>query len=77
MNDRAELLESALDILPDGIALADRDGRVTFCNRAAGAITGHHALEFVGYPVQSASEALVVGDSKPWTTLRRMPCSPS
>jgi hypothetical protein len=34
-------------------------------------------LEFVGYPVQSASEALVVGDSKPWTTLRRMPCSPS
>ena len=41
MTDRTELLEAALDSLPDGIVLASQEGQVMFWNRAAEAITGH------------------------------------
>jgi len=39
MSDRTELLEAALDSLPEGVALADLEGRVAFWNHAAHAIT--------------------------------------
>ncbi len=55
MADRTELLEAALDSLPEGIALVDAGGRVAFWNRSAEAITGHAAGELVA---RSASEAL-------------------
>ena len=41
MTDRAELLEAALDSLPEGSVLVDAEGRVVFWNRAAAAITGY------------------------------------
>ena len=41
MRDRTELLESALDSLPDGIALLGMEGEVVFWNHAAEAITGY------------------------------------
>jgi PAS domain S-box-containing protein len=38
--DRTELLESALDSLTEGVALADEGGRVALWNRAAETISG-------------------------------------
>jgi len=55
MTDRTELLEAALDSLPDGIALIDDEGRVAFWNRSAEAITGHSGVDLIS---RSASEVL-------------------
>lgn len=66
MIDRMELLEAALDILPDGVALADAKGCVSFWNSAAEAITGHPRATVVGRPVSDAQEALVVGGARRW-----------
>ena len=41
MRDSAELLESALDSLPAGIALFGMEGEVVFWNRVAESITGY------------------------------------
>ena len=43
-----ELLEAALDSLPEGVGIFDRDGAVTFWNQAAQCITGHAAVELLG-----------------------------
>lgn len=51
MTDRTGLLESALDALPDGIALFGTRGEVTFWNRAAEAITGYAGTELLGRTV--------------------------
>jgi diguanylate cyclase (GGDEF)-like protein/PAS domain S-box-containing protein len=48
MTDRTELLEAALDSLPEGIALLGEDRQVVFWNRAAEVITGYAGLELVG-----------------------------
>jgi diguanylate cyclase (GGDEF)-like protein/PAS domain S-box-containing protein len=53
--DRTELLESALDALPDGIALFGMEGEVVFWNRAAEAITGYPGMDLLG---QSVPETL-------------------
>lgn len=49
--DRTELLESALDALPDGIALFGPEGEVMFWNHAAEAITGYAGSELLGRSV--------------------------
>jgi diguanylate cyclase (GGDEF)-like protein/PAS domain S-box-containing protein len=67
MTDRMELLEAALDILPDGIALAGLEGRVAFWNSAAEAITGHARANLLGRPVKHALETLIVGGARQWT----------
>ena len=69
MVDRAQLLEAALGCLPEGIALADMEGRVAFWSRAAEAITGYTGAEVLGAPVRDALEKLVVGGVRQWTTL--------
>ena len=43
MADREELMEAALEVYPEGLALLDIDGRVVLWNRAAEAITGYAA----------------------------------
>lgn len=48
MVDRAELLESALDSMQDGIALFGMGGEVAFWNQAAEATTGYAAVEVMG-----------------------------
>ena len=45
MADRTELVEAALDVYPEGLALLDSDERVVFWNRAAEQITGLPAHE--------------------------------
>jgi diguanylate cyclase (GGDEF)-like protein/PAS domain S-box-containing protein len=67
MTDRMELLEAALDILPDGIALAGLKGGVTFWNSAAEAITGHARANLLGRRVSDALETLIVGGARQWT----------
>ena len=67
MADRKELLESALDGLAEGVALADHDGRVALWNRAAKAITGFTSGEIVGRGVKETLDALVVGGVQHWT----------
>lgn len=48
MAERAELLESVLENLPDGLAVMDLEGRVNCWNQAAQAMTGYSAVEMVG-----------------------------
>ena len=59
MRDRTEMLESALDSLPDGIVLFGVEGEVVFWNQAAEAITGYAGLEVVGQATPEALEPLV------------------
>lgn len=59
MADRGELLESALDVYPEGLALLDQVGRVVFWNRAAETITGHCSANLVGRELPQALEPLM------------------
>jgi diguanylate cyclase (GGDEF)-like protein/PAS domain S-box-containing protein len=61
MTDRTELLEAALDSLPEGIALIDGEGRVAFWNRSAEAIVGHAAVDLVSRSATVALEPLLIG----------------
>lgn len=47
MTDRIELLEAALDALPEGVGLFAEDGDVAFWNQAAQDITGYSAFELI------------------------------
>ncbi|HEY1159862.1 MAG TPA: diguanylate cyclase [Terracidiphilus sp.] len=67
MTDRTELLEATLGSLPEGIALADEEGRVVFWNGAAEAITGHLGAGLLGRPVRETLESLIVGGARQWT----------
>jgi diguanylate cyclase (GGDEF)-like protein/PAS domain S-box-containing protein len=53
MSDRTEILESALDSLPDGIVLFGVEGEVVFWNQAAAAITGYKGADVVGRPASA------------------------
>lgn len=66
MTDRAHLLESALNALPEGLALVDTDGHLAFWNVAAEAITGRTAPETIGRNVREVLDALVVGGAAHW-----------
>jgi diguanylate cyclase (GGDEF)-like protein/PAS domain S-box-containing protein len=59
MRDRTEILESALDSLPDGIVLLGAEDEVVFWNQAAAAITGFAGLDVVGRPAPEALETLM------------------
>ena len=66
MTDRIELLEAALDSLPEGIALAGVEGKLAFWNRAAEEITGHTSSGLIGLPVRDALDTLIVGGASHW-----------
>jgi diguanylate cyclase (GGDEF)-like protein/PAS domain S-box-containing protein len=54
MADRTELLEAALDCLPEGIALIGAEGQVLLWNRAAEAITGYASADLLSRAVPEA-----------------------
>lgn len=58
MKDRTALLESALDNLPQGVALRDREGVIVFWNQAAAAITGFAAADLMGRAIPEALRPL-------------------
>jgi diguanylate cyclase (GGDEF)-like protein/PAS domain S-box-containing protein len=64
--DRTELLESALDSLTEGIALAGQDGRVALWNRTAETISGFTRAEVVGRTVREMLNVVVVGGVQHW-----------
>ena len=51
MRDRAELLESALNSLPQGIGLLSQEGEIAFWSQAAEAITGYGRAELLRRPL--------------------------
>jgi diguanylate cyclase (GGDEF)-like protein/PAS domain S-box-containing protein len=59
MADRAELMEAAIEVYPEGLALLDGDGRVVLWNRAAEAITGYARAGVVGRELPQALQPLV------------------
>jgi diguanylate cyclase (GGDEF)-like protein/PAS domain S-box-containing protein len=60
MKDRSELVEAALDVYPEGLALLDPDGRVVFWNRAAETMTGYTGADLLGRPIPEALEPLTL-----------------
>jgi len=58
--ERKELLESALDSLPDGVAVFSTEDEVILWNHAAEAITGYAGRELLTMPVPKVLEALLV-----------------
>ena len=58
MANRCELLESALDGLPDGIALMGDGDEVVFWNQAAEEITGYAAMDLLKKPLPADLEEL-------------------
>lgn len=68
MVERVEFLESALNSLAEGVALADQQGCVALWNRPAETITGYPGGETVGRPIKETLEALVVGGARSWIT---------
>lgn len=61
MADRAELMEAALEVYPEGLALIDPDQRVVFWNRAAEWMTGYSGAEIVGRSLPDALDPLASG----------------
>ena len=63
MADRAELIESTLDMLLEGVAVLDGGGHVAFWNQAALAISGYAAIDLLGRPVPEGLKTLLDGVS--------------
>ncbi|HEY2858889.1 MAG TPA: PAS domain S-box protein, partial [Terracidiphilus sp.] len=59
MADRAEFLEAALDVYPQGLALLDQVGRAVYWNRTAELITGHCSVGIVGRELPQGLEPLM------------------
>jgi diguanylate cyclase (GGDEF)-like protein/PAS domain S-box-containing protein len=50
MVSRAEILEAALDLLEEGVAVLDERSNVLFWNKAAAALTGHQREDVISLP---------------------------
>jgi diguanylate cyclase (GGDEF)-like protein/PAS domain S-box-containing protein len=61
MTDRTELMEAALDSLPDGIALFGAEGEVLFWSQAAEAILGYSSLDLLTFALPEALKPLLDG----------------
>ncbi len=61
MIERTDLLESALDSLPDGVAVFGAEGKVVWWNHAAEAITGYAGMDLPAQPVAAVLEGLLEG----------------
>jgi diguanylate cyclase (GGDEF)-like protein/PAS domain S-box-containing protein len=64
MTDRTELIEAALDSLPEGIALLGDRGEVMFWNRAAEAISGYASVELLTRPIPEGLEELLLDGTR-------------
>jgi diguanylate cyclase (GGDEF)-like protein/PAS domain S-box-containing protein len=60
MADRSELVEAALDMYPEGLALLDMDERVVFWNRAAEMMTGYGSADILGRRIPDGLEPLTL-----------------
>ena len=59
MSERAELLEAALDAIPDGVGLMGENCQLVFWNHAAQAITGYASIDLMGRPAPEPLKMLL------------------
>ena len=59
-SDRGQLMEAALSVYPEGLALLDLEERVVFWNRAAEVVTGYFAADILRRRIPGPLEALTV-----------------
>lgn len=64
MMERTELLESALDSLPDGVAVFSTEDEVVLWNHAAEAITGYAGMDLLKRTVPEELEPLLLDRSR-------------
>ena len=64
MADRTELLEVALDILPEGVALLGVEGQVVFWNHAAESISGYASAELLSRQAPEPLEPLLLAGAR-------------
>jgi diguanylate cyclase (GGDEF)-like protein/PAS domain S-box-containing protein len=64
MADRMELLEVALDSIPEGVALLGGEGQVMLWNRAAEAITGHVSVDLLSRQAPEPLEPLLTASAR-------------
>ncbi|MGA2350061.1 MAG: diguanylate cyclase [Terracidiphilus sp.] len=77
MADRTELLEAALDSLPEGMALLSAEADIVFWNRAAEAITGYRGADLLSRQVPEPLEPLLLacaGFGRPESIAGTGPC---
>ncbi len=67
MADRSELLEAALDSLPEGIALVSTEGQVVLWNQSAEAITGYAGVDLLSRQIPEPLEPLLLPCAAPGT----------
>jgi PAS domain S-box-containing protein/diguanylate cyclase (GGDEF)-like protein len=65
MTDRTELLEAALNSLPEGVALLGEEGNVVFWSQAAEAITGYSGYDLLGRPIPEPLKPLLDRQAPP------------
>jgi diguanylate cyclase (GGDEF)-like protein/PAS domain S-box-containing protein len=63
MTNRSELVEAALDVYPEGLALLDLEKRVVFWNQSAERMMGFSSADLVGRRIPGALEPLLVSES--------------
>jgi PAS domain S-box-containing protein/diguanylate cyclase (GGDEF)-like protein len=64
MTDRTEMLEAALEIVPDGVALLGLDDQLVFWNRAAEAIAGYTGAELLSRQSPEALKPLLLAGAR-------------
>ncbi|MGA3161388.1 MAG: diguanylate cyclase [Terracidiphilus sp.] len=64
MADRTELLEAALEIYPEGVALLGSENQVAFWNHAAEAITGYGSADLLSRQVPEPLEPLLSASAR-------------
>jgi PAS domain S-box-containing protein/diguanylate cyclase (GGDEF)-like protein len=64
MTDRTEMLEAALEIVPDGVALLGLEDQVVLWNRAAEAIAGYTGAELLSRQAPEALEPLLLAAAR-------------
>jgi diguanylate cyclase (GGDEF)-like protein/PAS domain S-box-containing protein len=64
MADRTELLEVALDIIPEGVALLGGEGQIVLWNRSAEAITGYGSADLLSRQAPEPLEPLLLAGAR-------------
>jgi diguanylate cyclase (GGDEF)-like protein/PAS domain S-box-containing protein len=64
MADRTELLEAAMDTIPEGVALLDGGARIMLWNHAAEAITGYVSADLLSRQAPELLEPLLLASAR-------------
>jgi PAS domain S-box-containing protein len=64
MTDRTELLEAAMDSMPEGVALLGGEGQILLWNRSAEAITGYGSADLLSRQAPEPLEPLLLAGAR-------------